>query len=796
MKSGFLKWPLRVALAIGLLLVVLVAAAWLYLRSSLPAIDGRLAVAGLAAPVEIARDALGVPTITGTNRADVAFATGFAHAQDRYFQMDLLRRTGAGELSELFGTLALDMDRRNRLHRFRARAATALQAMPAADRALLQRYADGVNAGLSALSSPPFEYTVLHTAPVRWEMQDTLLVVCAMYLDLQGQLREREIARGWLKAHSTPEALAFLLPEMTDYDAPLDGRGPSRREAIPAEAPVWLAKPVPVTTAALSAAALPGSNNWAIAGSRTRSGGAIVADDMHLGLRLPNIWYRAQLRFPGEGGKDDEVKRITGVTLPGTPLVIAGSNGRVAWGFTNSAGDYLDLERIERDPANPSRFMVAGVSQAADEYQEVLKVHGAAPQTLTVRQIGNAPVVQVGDTFYIEQWIAQSAGAVDLSLHGLESVRTVDEALDVASRAGIPAQNFTAGDSTGRIGWTVGGAMPNRDVDVSSTFPVSAGGDGKAWKSLRAPRDHPRLVDPAGGLLWTANNRQLGGEGYRAIGDGGADLGARAQQIRDDLMALDAKSDEKASYGVQLDDRAVFLTPWRDRALRALDEAALANHPERQRFRELLVQSWTGRASVDSQGYRLARLFLHAGYAELFAAVDAELQKLDPRASYAAANRRWPVVLGQLLDDKPPHWLPASKSWHDVELAAVDRAIQWAKKDAGSLDKATWGARNTAGIRHPMAGSLQGLGRFLSAPPDLLPGDDQMPRVSAPNFGASERMVVTPGREQDGILNMPGGQSGHPLSPFFLAGHSDWVEGKLTPFLPGPPAHTFGLLPQ
>ena len=131
-----------------------------------------------------------------------------------------------------------------------------------------------------------------------------------------------------------------------------------------------------------------------------------------------------------------------------------------------------------------------------------------------------------------------------------------------------------------------------------------------------------------------------------------------------------------------------------------------------------------------------------------------------------------------------------------VELAAVDRAIQWARQDAGSLDKATWGARNVVGIRHPMAGSLPGLGRFLSAPPDLLPGDDQMPRVSAPGFGASERMVVTPGREQDGILNMPGGQSGHPLSPFFLAGHSDWVEGRPRPFLPGPPVHTFHLWPQ
>lgn len=792
-KRQFFKWPLRVLGAAGLLLLMVLGAAWWQLRSSLPMLDGHLVAPGLAAPVDIERDAMGVPTITGANRTDVAFATGFVHAQDRYFQMDLLRRTATGELSELFGAGALDADRRRRQHRFRARAAVALQALAPADRALLQRYAEGVNAGLSALPSPPFEYTVLRSEPARWEASDTLLVVWAMYLDLQGHLPGRELARGWLKEHSSAAALAFLLPETSEYDTPLDGARPLPREAIPAQGPDWLAQPVTQKSAAIPAEAIAGSNNWAIAGTRTRGGGAIVANDMHLGLMLPNTWYRAQLRFPAQAGG---MRRITGVTLPGAPLIIIGSNGDVAWGFTNSAGDYRDFLSIERDPVNALKFKVAGVSQTATEYRETLRVRGGEPQAMTVLQIGEAPIVQVGDRFYLEHWVAHKAGAVNLGLQGLESVQTVDAALAVANRAGVPAQNFTAGDRGGSIGWTIVGAIPARDADASRTFPLPSGADAGEWKNLRAADAYPRLLNPASGLLWTANNQQLSGDGYRAIGDGGADLGARARQIRDDLAGLDARSDEKASLAIQLDDRALFMSAWRDRALRTLDAAAVAGQPQRLRMRELLAQRWTGRASADSQGYRLARLFFLASYTELFGALDAELKKLNPRASYASANMRWPVVVGRLLDEKPPHWLPAPRSWRDVELAAIDRAIRQAVEESGSLDAATWGAGNVAGIRHPMAAFLPVVGRFLSAPPDPLPGDDNMPRVSAASFGASERMVVTPGREQDGILNMPGGQSGHPLSPFFLAGHSDWVQGRPTPFLPGAPQHTVRLLPR
>ncbi|MES2936868.1 MAG: penicillin acylase family protein [Pseudomonadota bacterium] len=794
MERRWARWSVRVVLVLVALLALLAGVAWWRLHASLPPLDGQLAAPGLAAPVEVRRDALGVPAISGATRDDVAYATGFVHAQDRFFQMDLLRRRAAGELAGLIGEPTADIDSRIRLHRFRARAQTALAALPPADRTLLQRYADGVNAGLKGLGAAPFEYALLRSDPVPWQPADTLLVVWTMYLDLQGYMPVRELTRGWLKELIAPEALAFLLPETSAYDAAFDGPSPAApAAAIPAQGPDWIAKPLPTKAAVLEDAPVRGSNGWAIAGPHTRGGGAIVANDMHLGLMLPNIWYRAQLRFPGEDGRP---RSITGVTLPGAPLVIIGSNGELAWGFTNACADVLDLVRIEREPGAGKRFKVAGEVREATEYRETIAVRGGDPKTISVLQIGEAPIREAGGAFYLEHWAAHQPGAVNVGLRGLENARSVEDAVAVANRAGIPALNFVVGDRAGRIGWTIAGALAARDADLAKTFPLAADADAAAWAALRAPEAHPRVVAPANGRLWNANNRPLAIASDHLVGDGGADMGARARQIGEDLMALPAQADEKSVYGVQLDDRAPFMAPWRDRALRALDAQALAGRPERQQFRDLLAQRWTGRASPDSQGYRLARAFLDAGYDEVFGAADVELKKKHPRASFAVANMRWPLVLGQLLDAKPQGWLPAGRSWHDVELAIADRAIRQLKEEHGSLEAATWGARNPATIAHPIGGLLPGIGRWLAAPPDPLPGDIYVPRVSERGFGASQRMVVMPGREQDGILNMPGGQSGHPLSPYFLAGHDDWVQGRATPFLPGEARHTLVLAPR
>jgi penicillin amidase len=361
---------------------------------------------------------------------------------------------------------------------------------------------------------------------------------------------------------------------------------------------------------------------------------------------------------------------------------------------------------------------------------------------------------------------------------------------------GIPGQNFVAGDERGNIGWTIAGILPQRlGAPAAATFPL-AGAGAPTWNALLPPAQYPRVVNPPSGQLSTANNRQLMGEGARLIGDGGFDLGARNHQLRDDLQALGPKTDVPAAFRVALDDRALFIAPWRERALRALDTGSLDGHPQRAEFRRLLASGWNGHASVDSVGYRLAHGYLWALEELLFGAADRAMKQVDRKAGMPMASTRWPAVVARLLDARPAAWLPRGyRDWHALELEAVDLAIARATHDGQPLAQATWGARNTAAIAHPISLAAPLLRPWLAAPPDQLPGDANMPRVAAPAFGQSERMTVSPGHEEQGIFNMPGGQSGHPLSPFFLAGHEDWVHARPQPLLPGPAKYTLTLVP-
>ena len=788
-KSRWKTWTLRAVGALLALVLLALLAAWLFLRASLAQLDGERQVAGLAGPVTVARDAGGVPLISGASRQDVAYATGFVHGQERFFQMDLLRRTAAGELAELFGPKALPTDRGHRLHRFRARAGETLARLPAAERALLERYAQGVNAGLDALGARPFEYALTGAAPRPWSAADSLLVVWAMYIDLQGGQQARELARGWLREHSDAAQLAFLLPEATPYDTTLDGAKAPAPGPLPARAPAWWgaapqAPGAPVRLAGLDVTDAVGSNNYALAGSRSSTGAAIVADDMHLGLRLPNIWYRLALRFPDPAAPGGQ-RRLVGVSLPGAPpSVIVGSNGQVAWAFTNSYADSLDLVELRIDPARPGQVGLPGGWETPRNYTESIAVKGAAPEPLLVRETSLGPIRSVAGRSYALRWIAHDPAALNMNHLRLESVANVDDALAAAASNGIPAQNFVAGDVHGNIGWTIAGLLPRRTGDAST------------WSSVLPYAEHPRIVNPGDGQITTANSRQLMGAGHVLLGDGGYDLGMRNRQLHEGLLALEGKVDVRRAFDAALDDRALLVGQWRQRALAALDASALDGHPRRAEFRRLLETSWSGRASVESSGYRLARDFMWAVHDLLYGRVNAALKEIDPRASAAAASTRWPAVAARLLDEQPAAWLPAGHaSWRALQLAAVDRAIA-ALDDAGiPLAEATWGQRNTADIAHPISMAVPSLRPWLAAPRQPLAGDAHMPRVAGPNFGQSERLTVSPGREEEGLYNMPGGQSGHPLSPFFLLDHAAWVEGRPAPLLPGPAAHTLRFVP-
>lgn len=783
-----------------LLLVLCLAAVlavWLLLRGSLAQLDGERR-ADVRQPVRIERDALGTATISATERRDMAWALGYVHGQERYFQMDLLRRSAAGELAELFGERALPLDRRHRIHRFRARAAEALAQLPAAQREQLDAYCEGVNRGLAELGVRPWEYLLLRRAPAAWTREDSALVIYAMFLDLNSDgANKRELNLARLRASVPAPLYDFLIQRGSSWDAPLRG-GPLPAATLPG-ADVFDLRSIPAahSTAAAYAALdesvlgqLPGSNNFAVAGSLTRNGAALVADDMHLTLRVPNIWYRARLRYgSGEGAVD-----LNGLTLPGTPALIAGSNGHIAWGFTNSYGDWTDWVRVQQDPADPTRYRTPQGWEKLQRHAEVIADGSGPGETLLIDETRWGPIAarDVDGTPLALAWTAHQPRALNLEFFQLETARDTAQALAIAPTMGMPVQNFVVGDSSGRIGWTLtGNALPRRQ-GYDPALPADWSSDGSGWSGWVAAGDYPRLADPSQARLWSANARTVDGDWLALQGDGGYDLGARQQQIRDGLLAREtfAPADLLA---IQLDDRAEFLRPWwllLVQALAASDEPGLA---ELKR----LTAHWSGRASVDAVDYALVREFRRRTIAAVLAPFEALVKQryadfeLPPAQGYEAA-------VWTLLQQRPEHLLdPRHRDWNALLLGAARDLVADATRDGRRLADARWGEQNAARIRHPLSAALPGfLGRWLDMPADPQPGDNNMPRVQRPDFGASQRFAIAPGHESESYLMMPGGQSGHPLSPFHGSGHADFVQGRPTPLLPGSAVHALVLQPE
>ncbi|MCP5198192.1 MAG: penicillin acylase family protein [Gammaproteobacteria bacterium] len=803
------RWAPRVG--IGLLALLAIAAGWLYgqLRGSLPQLDGSTVLNGLDAPVLVERDALGIPVIRGVNRLDIARATGFVHAQERFFQMDLLRRTAAGELAALFGPAALDLDRAHRLHRFRHRARQALAAVPPEDRALIDAYTAGVNTGLAALAAPPFEYLLLRTAPEPWRIEDTPLAVYAMYLNLQGQQWRRESTRGLLHDRLPPTLADFLDPLGTEWDAPLLGHalpspplpGPEtfdlRRQSVvdivpaPARARQPPAFALFPTVAADPSETVSGSNNWAVAGQWTAHGGALLANDMHLALRVPNIWYRASLLYPDKQGRE---RRITGVTLPGTPAITAGSNGHIAWGFTNSQGDWADLVILEPG-ADDDHYLTPDGPRAFTHIQETLRVKDGPPATLEILETVWGPVVDRDHRGRRRalRWVAHEPRAFNLDLMALERSETVEAALDAFNRAGVPEQNVLVAGADGRVAWTLSGPIPRR-FGYTGRVPSSWADGRRGWDGWLEPAEYPRIVDPPSGRLWTANGRVVNGTWLDLLGDGGYALGARARQIRDDLQAA-RRFDEADFLALQLDDRALFLQRWRDLLLAVLTPEATHADPRRRDMRRW-VTDWGGRAAVDSVGYRLVRAFRLKVRERAFAPLTVACLQADPRFDYTLI-RQHEGPLWQLVTQQPPHLLdPRYPDWSALLLDAADATRAELTAGGQPLDKKSWGDQNSIHIQHPFSRFLPWLSGWLDMPTRALPGDQYMPRVQTPRNGSSERLAVAPGREAEGILHMPGGQSGHPLSPFYRAGFDAWADGQPSPFLPGPTRYRLTLTPE
>lgn len=775
------------------------------LRASLPRLDGELREAGLKAPVRITRDALGVPTIEAANRFDLAYGTGFVHGQDRFFQMDLSRRLAAGELAELFGQVALDQDRMTRLFRLRSVAHEVLAEASEPQRALLEAYARGVNAGLASLRSRPWEYWVLGAPPASWQPEDTVLVTFAMWWDLQSEDWRYERLRQEVNARlGGPEcgggwkcALSFLYPERSEWDAPVEAETPALPAGLPPPEALDIrdAHPAPAAHAPAAAArsagpdTRAGSNSWAVTGRLTASGAALVANDMHLNLRVPAVWYRARLRVLSDGAGLD----LIGATLPGAPLLVVGSNTHIAWGFTNSAGNWMSVTHVPCTAVGADNLTTAAGTLALTVAHERIRVKGAHDAELEVKS-GPAGVLWQAEperhSCWFVGWLAQQPEATNINLMGLEHAATVAEALALAPEVGIPHENFVVGDRDGHIGWSIFGRIPNGSGPARALGRIE-------WTTAA---NHPHLIDPPRGRIWTANARVSVEAGELAL-IGGSDasyganyvLGARARQIRTDLFALAGNEKPADMLHVQLDDRALFLTRWRELLLHLIDAASARAHPERAEFRRL-VEAWDARAGVDSVGYRLVRSFRDQTQE---AAWDMVIEALGISPEYdVGPPAQFESPLWQMVSRQPRHLLAREYAdWPAFLGAQLDTTIAGLGKECPELAKCTWGKRNVVRVRHPLSGALPALAGFLDMPPLELPGDTHMPRVQSRAFGASERFAVSPGHEEEGYFLLPGGQSGHPLSPFYRSGFLAWAHGEPQPFLPGPTRHTLTLKP-
>ena len=740
--------------------VVLGAAAggaWMWLRGSLPAMEGTIELAGLSAPVRIVRDRNAVPHVYAENVEDVMYGLGFVHAQDRLWQMEINRRVGAGRLAEVLGAPARPADRFLRTLGVHRAAERAYAELDRRTRGVLDSYAAGVNAFLDARDGPlPPEFLILRHRPEPWAPQDSLAWGKMVAWDLARNWRRELLRLRLVKLAGVPPDRLFELFPPYPGDAPV---------ALPDLAGVWSEAPVEAAGAPAPATAgspANGPNGWVLGGARTTTGKPLLANDPHLDLGAPSVWYLAHLDCP-------EFRAI-GATLPGIPGIVLGRNDRIAWGFTNGNIDSQDL-RAPAAGARPDRTDA-----------ERIEVRFGAGETLEVRSDAWGPLLGPNGGGRALRWTAHRLEGAHINFRRIERAADVDEALGLFQRSGIPGQNVLVVDRAGNAAWTIAGPLFRRG-GRDGRLPAAAAETPPAW----LPADeYPVVRNPPDGRLWSANSRHVGGAAFALLGDGRYAYAARARRIRDRLRERERFA-EADLLDVQLDRRADHLRPWRARLERVLDHPRAAAATARRDLRARLA-AWDGRSAADSIAYRVLRTFRKRCHERFLLVLQT---RLGGRPDARMRELRWQIdgPLDRILAADARHFLPQGmRDWDEFLARALAQTLE--ELDAGGNDD------REERIGHLLSRALPFLGPWLDAPADPLPGDLDVVRVERGDFGASERMVVAPGREEQGLLHMPGGQSGHPLSPFYLAGHADWVAGRPTPFLPGPERHRLRLAPS
>jgi penicillin amidase len=759
-------------------LVALAAVALLgarhYLRSAEPDPGRDAALAGLSDPVEVWRDSLGVPHLWAESERDLFRAMGYVHAQDRLWQMELFRRVADGRMAEILGERLLDTDRFLRTVGMGRAAAENERVLDEESRALLEAYAEGVNAWIRGHTGAlPPEFVVLRFRPEPWTVRNSLSIAKIMAWDLADWQLGLDLQRA--ADVVGPERAREIYPAYPEWgvrilgaDAEWKGKGAApARAAAPARRVSGVALPrIPPLAAWLldGVSAARASNAWVIGGERTRSGKPVLANDMHLALRAPSLWYLAALHGGGMS--------VTGMTIPGTPLVVAGHTERVAWGFTNAMVDDVDYFVEELHPADSTRYRTPGGWEPFAVRAETIRVKGAEPVVHRVRATRHGPVLsdveeRGGSRVLAMRWTAHDPSTELRALVGMNRARSAGEFLEALRGFRSPHQNVVFADADGTIGYWMAGRVPVRSSG-NGILPVPGWTGEGEWVRYLEWEEHPHVVNPREGFVVTANNRQLGPEYPFLLGTAWAGP-YRALRIRE-MVERGARLTAADVARQQMDVRdahALRYLPHAVRAAGAAGDSAAAR----------LLRGWNGEARMDSRAAPLFYVWFEA------------LRRRVGRDEYRGESMYFPRhALDRVLDAGGGGWVDDVGTERTEALAELSaEAMREAVREVAGR---TWGELHVTRIEHPL-GSVGTLDRTLGLNVGPFPNRGSPSTVNVASYGGRELPYVnTHGASQRHVVDMadvdgaggfviPTGQSGLPFAKHYRDQTPLWREGRL-----------------
>ena len=790
---------LRIFFWIAALFVVFAGVAvWWFVYRPLPQLDGSISLPGLQQEVTVNRDRWGVPHIRAASVEDLAEAQGYVMAQDRLWQMDLLRRVARGQLSEILGsrTLAIDKDFRTLgLGRAADRDATLLE--PEA-RNIIEAYARGVNQFIEQhQNSLPLEFSLLRYKPQPWRPSDTLAISGYMYRTLTSTW-ERELNRAKVTERAGPErakdvfsAEAALdhfvvgdpnvlndgsqrsaadsdedddddmVPD-TEIKAGLHGSGrsfapggsPDLAYALAQSVQEFLAESRNEIRQGL------GSNNWVVSGSHTATGKPILANDTHLELFIPSIWYELHLTAPGWN--------VEGFTLPGAPMIIIGHNDRIAWGFTNNGADVQDLYFETFNATSPDEYRANAAWRKAEIVDETIRVKGQANENLRITVTRHGPIVhREGDRAYAMRWTATEPGGLANTYNWLGKARNWKEFRDTMKRVWGPAQNAVYADVEGNIGYIMAARVPIRKKGHGE-IPVPGDTDDYEWTGYIPFDQLPQALNPESGFIVTANARVVGPNYKPYLTDRWYDpyRTARIYDLLHDRRGLRPEDMLKVQTDTYSYPHA-FLAD-------QLSAAAKSARPKDARSQKLIdgLKDWTGIADANSPEVS----FLEATRRAAIHLV------LEPYLGKDTSLYQWrsTTFLQRILTDRPSKWLPAAyKNYDELLVAAADLAVTRLAEQSKSQRIEDWAWKNFNSLDMFHALGRQGiLKQFLSVTDKPQSGTLYSVRAAGKTFGPAMRFVANPANWDESILLITSGQSGQPGSSHYSDQLSYWYEGK------------------